>query len=574
MPFGANGEFQGSSSPGGGGGGGGTISDITSTDHSVTITSPHGPTTNLSVPVLPAAPNIGVNNNTPSDTGLVPLAIQRQPIVPANGVLPQQPPLTGFTFPGSFKILAQGVPSPNQYYGICNHQSGSCFAVDEANGGQLVRIDLDGTQTVFVPPATGLTSSGQDICAGPDANLYVASGSDHNVQQVAYPSATVTDYTDMAGAGNIVGICTGADGFIYACDTNAQVWKLDPTMVAASVAIPLDGSPAFCCAGPDGNVWVSSALVPTGSLWRIEPNGTTTRFNITGATVVSGICAGPDNHIYVCGTLTDKNVYKFDLTGTLVATIPTGVVGTLGEIVAGGGGDVWAICPDALVKITPDDQVTLFQLPNDQAAEWLCVGPDGGFWITDAGTSAVYIGSFVTPGVPRLIAIPFDFDTGTLAAGVPIYQGAAGQQITNGWMQINQNWDGTTPRGDFGIPAGTEGFIGICQSGWGGTPLGIDMQSGFNPNGGLGNSPQALTSLRSAGIAGVVRQLLGSQQVPATDPAFLEPFNTNATDLGVVTLTDASQIRVWVTEDGTIGGTDPGSTQGKAIMFLEVVTPV
>jgi hypothetical protein len=150
------------------------------------------------------------------------------------------------------------------------------------------------------------------------------------------------------------------------------------------------------------------------------------------------------------------------------------------------------------------------------------------------------IAARVVDGV-RVIACPFAHNTAGLLTGAAVYTPTIGDILLNAWIAIITAWDGTTPQGDFSQFTGSGAPLGLL--GYFGTSTTMDSAADTINNG-------------------------GGPRMPGMNVAFDE----NGVAPGV--FTSADPIKVVVSQNGTITGADPGSTQGAAILYLVVATPI
>jgi sugar lactone lactonase YvrE len=93
--------------------------------------------------------------------------------------------------------------------------------------------------------------------------------------------------------GALLGMALDREHFLYVCDPgNHRVWRVDGHGVAEPFGDPIDypNYPAF---GPDGRLYVSdsgSFDEPTGQLFVIDPDGTTTNITPRPIAFANGLC--------------------------------------------------------------------------------------------------------------------------------------------------------------------------------------------------------------------------------------------------------------------------------------------
>ncbi len=162
------------------------------------------------------------------------------------------------------------------------------------------------------------------------------------------------------------------------------------------------------------------------------------------------------------------------------------------------------------------------------------------------------------PGTPVVRAFPFAFDSPNILTGYAVYTPTVGDVLLDAWMEITEAWDGTTPKGDVGplLESRPYGWWGD-SGGWtidmtlpdgSGAPQGLSWNTSYQN--GNGNFPLTAFAL---GFSGATFSGYG-RPVPAS-------FN------------EVDPIKVVVSQDGSIFGEDPVSTQGSAILYLVTATP-
>lgn len=147
----------------------------------------------------------------------------------------------------------------------------------------------------------------------------------------------------------------------------------------------------------------------------------------------------------------------------------------------------------------------------------------------------------VSPGILSHVQFPFAYDDANLNDGITCYTPTAGTWLYDAWIEVDTAWDGTTPIGNFGGTAYGLLFAGLTA--------GVNMS---NPDTDGGNT--------GAPIAGAS----GNTSLNALSNT------TGPRQIGKWTSTDP--LKVWVSQDGTIGGTAPGASQGAAILHLIILT--
>lgn len=289
MPFGAVGEFQGTTSPSSGGSGGG-ISEITSTDDSVTITDSTGPITDLSVSggSTPTPVLFGISNQPPGaamasfvNEGLstmtpLPSLFDGAPLIywqslqTQDGVILAGTEWTSTPFIGhDLSIFYRSTDGGQTWTGVStpwdSFVSVNVYGVAFGAGGDVMAVVLtfDGTNTVF---AVGWsTDSGQtwtDITADSPLSAGAPNGNNGSCAfdgSVWYLAAnppvsgvglwTATDPTNPASwTAQTTGITGEVVSFVVATPT-----------VAMAVGIFGASSPLFVLSTDHGATWTNPA---------------------------------------------------------------------------------------------------------------------------------------------------------------------------------------------------------------------------------------------------------------------------------------------------------------------------
>lgn len=169
-----------------------------------------------------------------------------------------------------------------------------------------------------------------------------------------------------------------------------------------------------------------------------------------------------------------------------------------------------------------------------------------------------------------------NFGLGGLDTGVAIYQPNYGDLILDGWVDVINAWNGTTPSGDIGVFGSGVGWFKTMDNNFA-----IDMtQHNVSITGFGADTRPAAGTLRDASA---MRGYLPDGIVAGSAPTDVPPLNlfiesgTPVQDwpsyfpTGPYATTDP--ILFCVSRDGTTSGGDPGATQGDADIHLMVVSP-
>lgn len=162
-------------------------------------------------------------------------------------------------------------------------------------------------------------------------------------------------------------------------------------------------------------------------------------------------------------------------------------------------------------------------------------------------------GSGTSGAVTVVRAFPFAFDTPGLVAGHTVYTPAVDDVLLDGWLEVTEAWDGTTPMCDFGtfVP-GPLGLYGYYQG-----PADLTLTDhGLGENAGLNGRVDSSGSTYSDG------------SIP------LSNFLANVVRVVPARVSAANPIKVCVSTTGRTDGADPGATQGAAVLYLVTATPV
>lgn len=156
--------------------------------------------------------------------------------------------------------------------------------------------------------------------------------------------------------------------------------------------------------------------------------------------------------------------------------------------------------------------------------------------------------------IPVVRKFPFAFNTAGILTGGAVYIPTIGDVLIDAWIEIDTLWDGTTPKADFGT------FVGATQGlfSWVGAAPALALDAS---GGGAFTEPQG-TGIAFGNISGhdhsYQLSVYGTTQAAQAVPA---------------KFTAANPIKIVVSQNGAVGGADPGSTQGAAVLYLVTATP-
>lgn len=140
----------------------------------------------------------------------------------------------------------------------------------------------------------------------------------------------------------------------------------------------------------------------------------------------------------------------------------------------------------------------------------------------------------------------FTFATANLAAGVAVYTPTVADLLLDVLVVVDTVWDGTTPLLDVGTAVGTTN--GILNFYGGAVQMDIAPDDETPGTGILFSSTPGTSLVASAAESGWFRAA------------------------GIVTA--VNPLKVWVSQDGSAGGADPGASQGAARLYVVTATPV
>lgn len=142
---------------------------------------------------------------------------------------------------------------------------------------------------------------------------------------------------------------------------------------------------------------------------------------------------------------------------------------------------------------------------------------------------------------------PIAYNTPGLTDGVTIYTPAVDDILLDVWVEVDTAWDGTTPKGDIGtFVGGNTGAFAFNNA----IDLSVpDLDQGSNGYGGAGMLTGAESANVNVALAGAGTGSVGYRRAP-------------------LKLTAANPLKFVVSQDGQVGGADPGASQGSAKVYL------
>ncbi len=148
---------------------------------------------------------------------------------------------------------------------------------------------------------------------------------------------------------------------------------------------------------------------------------------------------------------------------------------------------------------------------------------------------------------PELLRFAFAFDTPGLSDGIEFWTPTLNQQVVDAWFETTEAWDNANPAlGDVGVPGGSP--AGLFAYATGGPQPDMTSNAWYD-----GSGAGAFLN------ASTFSQILSYAQ--DTSPAV------------PLKIAVATPWKVWVSQDGTPGGDDPGSATGAAAICVRVLTP-
>lgn len=149
-----------------------------------------------------------------------------------------------------------------------------------------------------------------------------------------------------------------------------------------------------------------------------------------------------------------------------------------------------------------------------------------------------------------LFQFPITFSTAGLNNGVAIYSPTPGDILLDAWIEVDTAFNGTTPKADIGD-------FTLANTGWFADADGPqDLAAADSPS---SSGPLLLEAATAAGIQGL---------------SLIEGSAKTGFRITPGKLTGAGPVKVVVSQTGLKGGAAVGGTQGAAVVFLLVATPL
>ena len=209
-----------------------------------------------------------------------------------------------------------------------------------------------------------------------------------SVSIAADPIGQVTLVPSTINPGcDLYDMATDLDGNVWLTDWSCQyeAHRISPSGAISNYHLSLVASsgyyeaPCAVALGPDGNMWFLAS--GANRMWKLEPDGTTTIFDIApagaGGSCPGGLAAGPDGNMWFTG---QDVIGKMTPTGAVTTyALPSGTFPL--SITAGPDGNIWFTTLHTISLITPTGSVT--NHPVAALGVSIVTGPDGNLWFTE-----------------------------------------------------------------------------------------------------------------------------------------------------------------------------------------------
>lgn len=170
--------------------------------------------------------------------------------------------------------------------------------------------------------------------------------------------------------------------------------------------------------------------------------------------------------------------------------------------------------------------------------------------VTDAGGGVAQVASGGSVPGAAIVRGPFDiaFDDAGLNDGIAFYTPTVDDILLDAWIEVDTAFDGTTPKADIGT--------GVNST------SGLFSQAGTFPD---------LSSADNDGSAGEGVLINDSGNVPLSVAAAIQSSAYRIVPAKFIT---AAPLKVWVSQNGAIGGTAIGGAAGAGRVFIVTATPL
>lgn len=252
--------------------------------------------------------------------------------------------------------------------------------------------------TSYPTPVTEMSM--RIITAGPDGNLWMASGERGAKIIRMTPNGSFTEFNAPDAQSMFHSITPGPDGNLWLTENDfltgeGFITRVTTSGVTTRFPVPTTNFHPFgdtmsdIIAGPDGNLWFAES---TGNkIGRITPSGVITQFPLAGVeSRPHGIVAGPDGNVWFT-EWTGNKIGKITPSG-VISEYPLPTPQSMPErITRGPDGNLWFTMHNinSIGKITPSGTITVYPvLPPQSGAVTIISGNDGNLWLVHSSTLA------------------------------------------------------------------------------------------------------------------------------------------------------------------------------------------
>lgn len=175
-----------------------------------------------------------------------------------------------------------------------------------------------------------------------------------------------------------------------------------------------------------------------------------------------------------------------------------------------------------------------------------------------------YAGSFprqtrpdIVPGASRILGpFPFAFDDAGLNDGIVFYTPTVGDILLDAWIETTEAWDGTTPNADIGTLTYDAGLYNTTSA------YTIGNADNDGGNGGI---------VQQSGNENMSSLL--SDNNPYWGGATVADVRYNMFRVVPARFSEATPMKIVVSQDGLSGGAAVGGTTGAGAVYLVIATP-